>query len=213
MQRSADIQRHLALQQSVATIHLITRVWNGLKKLILQLQHERNLSTIVQEKDQQIQALLVGFEKEKEAWRRQEEGVQQSLRSVVQSLQDSNLESSRKLEGVRHSLRIVSLSLAVSNCISLLYLFAQLMITSLQAQHEILHLKQLLGAQNAELKRSLAAQDVEKISWEEARKAERRLSEKARDQERQSWEREQENLQRKQRQLHVCFCASVRALG
>ena len=119
LQRSTDVQRRLSLKQSVATIYLMTRVWNGLKKLILQLKHERNLRTIVHEKDQEIQALLVGFDREKEAWRCEAEGVQESMRSVVQSLQDSNLEAFRKLEGVMHSLRVDSISLALSKCGSL----------------------------------------------------------------------------------------------
>ena len=126
----------------------------------------------------------------------------QQLRSFSQTGR-GNAQPARRLNLSR------SVEVRISLCVCLLILF----LASLQAQQEILHLKQQLGAQNAELKRSLAAQDVQKISWEEARKAERLLWEKARHDERQSWEREQENLQRKQRQLHVRFCASVHALG
>ena len=66
-----------------------------------------------------------------------------------------------------------------------------------------------MGAQSAELKRSLAEQDVEKISWQETTKVQRLSWEKTRDVERQSWEYERENIYTKQRQLQVFFSACL----
>jgi hypothetical protein len=74
-----------------------------------------------------------------------------------------------------------------------------------QAQHEILRLKQQLGAQSAELKRILAGHDIEKISWQETTKVERLSWEKTRDDERRSWEYEREKNYTKHQQLQVCF--------
>jgi len=68
---------------------------------VMQLKDERDFSTLLHQKDQENRAVLERFEKENEAWRDEEARLQSSLRSVVNSLQDSNSETSEKLEQVR----------------------------------------------------------------------------------------------------------------
>jgi hypothetical protein len=68
---------------------------------VMQLKDERDFSTLLHQKDQENRAVLERFEKENEAWRDEEARLQSSLRSVVNSLPDSNSETSEKWEQVR----------------------------------------------------------------------------------------------------------------
>jgi hypothetical protein len=72
------------------------------RKVILYSKHEKDLSNLQHWNDLEIRAVLEGFEREREAWRDEEAGVQASLRNVVKNFQESNLETSGKLEQVTH---------------------------------------------------------------------------------------------------------------
>ena len=102
LQRGAEIQDRLSLQQSLATTNSATRILIEWRKVILYSKHEKDLSNLQHWNDLEIRAVLEGFEREREAWRDEEAGVQASLRNVVKNFQESNLETSGKLEQVTH---------------------------------------------------------------------------------------------------------------
>ena len=102
LQRGAEIQDRLSLRQSLTKTNSATRMLIEWRKVILYSKHEKNLSNLQHWNDLEIRAVLEVFERDREAWRDAEAGVQAFLRIVVRNFKDSNLETLGALEQVTH---------------------------------------------------------------------------------------------------------------